>query len=727
MTTEILKRIGSMDGAELKFRATSAIRRRVGRARTALTPPTWRREALQLSALAAPADARQALARRDWQAAHLALATHFATREPRFPLDPRRIPAHARDIQRRFPRHDARLRAEQVLSGRYDILGYRGVAAGSPPDWHADPVHGHRAPLLFWDSVPYLDPAYGDHKITWEINRHQHFLALGRAFALTGDRRYYREFVVHLESWIETNPPLQGTNWASMLELAFRTLSWTWALHFFAPAAAADDPAPWVIDLLMALDRQITHVEQNLSRYFSPNTHLTGEALALYVVGRALPELQAASRWEETGRHVLLDETTRQVLPDGGHAELSAHYHRYSTDFYLLAFNTARLTRDTRATRTFRDSAHRQSQFLRALADDRGWLPLIGDDDGGQLFPMCGRPPADAADTLATAAVVLDDASLAVGPIPEETLWACGTTLDVPETLPHSRAVSAGFEHSGYYICRDTAANHLVFDCGRHGFLNGGHAHADALSIVASVGARPLLIDPGTATYTMDLSLRDLFRSTAMHNTVVVNGRNQSEPRGPFHWSTVTNAQCLAWRPGGQVDYAEGCHDGYAPIRHLRRVFAIHGVGWVVVDHLSGPSPDARASVMWHVHPDWHWARTSERGVKFRHVEGTEASLAMSVPVRSEAGTGLDGYAPEYGQLATAPCLSGAMAGPLPLTVATFVACAPDWQTSEVHVAPEGFRIDALAGSLIVDVSSGRAALVRLPSLASSMQLPGRL
>src|SRR5205814_1165102 len=149
----------------------------------------------------------------------------------------------------------------------------------------------------------------------------------------------------------DANPPLMGINWASMLELGLRSISWVWALNFFAEDHA--DTQPWIVDLLIALDRQLAHVEQNLSYYFSPNTHLLGEALALYVCGQALPELKASRRRAETGRRILIAEIGRQILSDGGHCERSAHYHRYALDFYLLAFVVARLTGDDPAGTAF--------------------------------------------------------------------------------------------------------------------------------------------------------------------------------------------------------------------------------------------------------------------------------------------------------------------------------------------------------------------------------------
>ena len=66
---------------------------------------------------------------------------------------------------------------------------------------------------------------------------------------LTGRAKYRARAIGELASWMDANPPLAGINWASMLELAFRSMSWMWALHFLVECDAADDdsrspPAP---------------------------------------------------------------------------------------------------------------------------------------------------------------------------------------------------------------------------------------------------------------------------------------------------------------------------------------------------------------------------------------------------------------------------------------------------------------------------------------------------
>jgi hypothetical protein len=674
-----------MDRTEATFRLRGALRQLRERADQALAPARWHRSRLIAEMREVPGAphwnaARTAMRSRNDSAAHQAFARHFAARTSAFPLNAREVPGLSTSIAAKFPLAavDASRRADDIVAGSYDLLGHRHVRVAAPVDWHHDPVHDRRMPRGHWSAVRFLDPVFGDHKVVWELNRHQHWLALGRAFALTGERKYYDAFRGQLIGWMAENPPLTGVNWASMLELGFRILSWQWALSFFAAAAQQDDPSdpPWLVDMLLGTIEQQTHVERNLSLYFSPNTHLTGEVLALYVTGCSLPELASSARWRDAGREVLLREASAQICSDGGHAERSGHYHRYSTDFYLLALAVARRYGDV-AAEGFEETARAQAAYLRTIADDTGYRPSIGDDDGGQLFPICGRPAEDCSDTLSIAATLLNEPDLAVGLAPEEAFWMCGETaggfMSVRPVPWPSRALAA----SGYYVSRTPAGDHLIFDAGPHGFLNGGHAHADALSVLLTVKGRPLFVDPGTATYTMDSARRDAFRSTPMHNTLVVDHRPQSEPRGPFHWRSQASAQAHGWWSTDGCDFVIGAHDAYDPVRHVRSVLAIHGVGWWILDRVSGDT-EHDIALHWHLHPSWR-PETCDGSVELRHQDGAVVSLATSLPVRVVApGQGpLAMWSPAYGRVEAAPVLIAECRARLPLTIATFISASP--------------------------------------------------
>src|SRR5207247_8995570 len=112
---------------------------------------------------------------------------------------------------------------------------------------------------------------------------------------------------------------------------------------------------------------------------------------------------------------------------------------------------------------------------------------------------------------------------------PEEVFWiaapeALASDFRIPDPgslVPSSRS----FPHTGYIVLRDTEGGHAVLDAGAHGYMNGGHAHADALSLTLRIGRRSLLVDPGTSTYTMDPQLRHRMRGTFSATTVRVYQR----------------------------------------------------------------------------------------------------------------------------------------------------------------------------------------------------------
>ncbi|HEX4346656.1 MAG TPA: alginate lyase family protein [Vicinamibacterales bacterium] len=706
-----LTRLAHMDWRELRWRSAAAGRVALDRLSGAVRPPRWNREALMALLGDGPdlAGVRAALRSRQWLSAHRELAAFVSDVPGAFPIAPGLRQSTTRRIRSTFPlaAESATARAAALLQRRYDLLGYRDLSFGDPVDWHFDPVHGCRTPRLFWSRVPFLNADMGDHKIIWELNRHQHWLVLGRAFWLTGDHAYRRAVVRELTEWMAANPPLTGANWSSMLELAFRSISWLWALNFFAEGAERDD-TPWTVDLLLALDRQLLHIEHNFSCYFSPNTHLIGEALALYVGGLAAPMLKRSARRAALGRRILIEEIGRQIHADGGHCERSTHYHRYTLDFYLLALVVARGASDPAAA-AFEAAVITLATAARALADDAGILPHIGDDDGGAAFRIAGRPLDDISDSLEIAAALTGRPDFRTVSPTEEASWLlarpeCAEALDLIRRQPLQRGPrSVALGDTGYYISRSRTGDHIVMDAGAHGYLNGGHAHADSLSLTLSVNGTPLLIDTGTHCYTVNPTSRDRMRSTALHNTVVVDERQASEPAGAFRWDRVANGHVNRWRSNRCFDYLDAGHDGYAPIEHRRRVFALHGDVIVVADVVGGGDMHT-ADAHWHLAPDWRVTGTARKAVATCGNQWAEIIVPGGgiEQFSADADTGLGWHAPVYGCLEPSTTLRVRRAGHTPIWVVTVIGLRADASIERADIVPVWSAAGSLEHSLAV-------------------------
>ncbi|OLD92225.1 MAG: hypothetical protein AUG84_01870 [Chloroflexi bacterium 13_1_20CM_4_66_7] len=501
-------------------------------------------------------------------------------------------------LRSRWPELEGRVleRAERICQGQFDLLGRSRLDFGTPVDWHRDPVSGVRSPRVHWSRIDHLNPTVaGEYKLIWELNRHQYFVTLGKAYWYTGDERYAATFVAHLMAWMDANPPKCGINWASSLEVAFRAISWIWGLYFFRTSPSLSAPA--YLRTLKFLFLHGRHIETYLSTYFSPNTHLTGEAMGLLYLGTLFPELREAARWRRVGWSILVQALDKHVRPDGSYFEQSTYYHRYTTDFCLHAAILGQL--NALPEKAAIDAKLRALlTHLMHLTQPDGRTPLVGDDDGGRLLVLDERPPNDFRAALATGAALLKrpDYRFVAGEAAEETVWLLGPAgvraFEALESVPPT-GTSQAFPDGGYYVMRDgweRDASSLLIDGGPHGVLNCGHAHADALGCTLVVRGRAVLVDPGTYTYTSPGELRDHFRSSAAHSTVTVARQSSSIPGGPFSWRHVGHNDVVAWRPGARCDYFEGAQDGYArltpPALHSRAVLFVKGDYWIVRDRI---------------------------------------------------------------------------------------------------------------------------------------------
>lgn len=502
--------------------------------------------------------------------------------------------------------------ARRIVAGRFSLLGYRDLSFGNPPDWHLEPVTGKRAPLVHWSRIDYLDAeTVGDKKIIWELNRHQYFSILGRAYWLTRDEQFAATFAAHLNAWMNENPPKLGINWASSLEVSFRAISWLWACYFFK-----DSPhfAPALfMRVLKFLYVHARHLETYLSTYFSPNTHLTGEALGLYYLGTLLAEFRASARWRSMGRRILLDALDFHVRADGVYFEQSSYYHRYTADFYTHLYLLAEANGEP-IEAALKDKLKALFDHLMYIKRPDGTTPLFGDDDGGRLVHLDERAANDFRAALSNGAVLFarPDYKYVAEEAAEETLWLVGPkglkAFDEMEAQPPVVG-SRAFCDGGYYVMRDgwgKTDNYLLLDCGPHGAVGGAHAHADALSFELAAHGRTLLVDPATFTYTGSKELRDLFRSSAMHNTLVIDNESSSVPDGPFRWKHVAEGKERSYLSHERFDFFEGEHDGYerlsAPATHVRSLLFIKGGYWMMRDRVLTQSTH-RYDVHFHFSP----------------------------------------------------------------------------------------------------------------------------
>ncbi len=472
----------------------------------------------------------------------------------------------------------------------------------------------------------HLDP-HGDPEWTYCLNRHEYFTTLGRAYWYTGNEKYTKAFKELILDWIHKNPMpdldwllmidkeksrshfMQQGNWRPLTIGIRLYTAWCPCFYYFI-----DSPLftpEFHIEMLKAMVNHARHLRRYYTRhvnYFnvSPNWGLM-EANGLAHMGILFPEFKEAEDWKNTALSRLEEQVRMQVLPDGVHVERCSGYHLVST-FCILQIAELAVRNDLRISDTWSKNLEKMINFVLYLMKPHGYFPMLSDGDESDVTGE--RASYGLWEDINNLNMLEDSNDL------RYVLKAGARMFDRPDMLymatlgkkgtkPAHNSIS--FPDGGFYVSRtgwDIDDMYMAVNCGLMGVYDQAcvHGHADALSIDVSAFGKTMLIDPGRYKY--EGPYRLWFESTSAHNTVAVDGADQSEIF-PDGWKFVSMAVPTnkSWATSEQFDYFDGSHDGYQrlskPVTHRRRILFVKPDYWIVVDDLTGKGKH-KMELFWH-------------------------------------------------------------------------------------------------------------------------------
>lgn len=557
--------------------------------------------------------------------------------------------------------------ASELLAGRWDVLGFTRSDL-LDPDWSLDPLSGRSYPeerCAF--RIDYRRPDDNRWvKQVWELSRHHHLTLLGVAWQLTGDAAYAELAARHLRSWFRHNPPLTGVNWTSGIEIGIRLISWVWLRRLLEGWSGA----PELFERNDVAIRQVYWHQRYLAAFnstgSSANNHLVAEAAGQVVASCAFDWFAESAQWRDQASALLQESLRHNVFESGVSREQAFEYHGFVAELGLVALAEAAAAGHLLSGETCQLLC-RMVDVVAAVVDARGRPPRYGDGDQGRAL-LLDAPGADRWSSLLGLGNALfgglpwwpetsaDARSLLVGAV-------AGRRFSAADRPPRRPSV---FSDSGMTVLRSQSPRGAEIWCrcdgGPHGFLSiAAHAHADALSVELRHEGVDILCDPGTYCYQGDPPWRAYFRSSAAHNTLQVDGQDQSEAGGPFLWTrhATTDVLDVVAEGEGRLRWSAR-HDGYGvltpPLRHRRTVVLDPGRGCLeLVDDVGSEGPHL-LQLTFHLGPAVRAALSGSRAILWwDSATGTEyATLDLAANLEWSAHRGetdpiLGWYSSEFG------------------------------------------------------------------------------
>lgn len=390
----------------------------------------------------------------------------------------------------------------------------------------------HKTEQFDWQS----DWNASNRSALWNFNLHyfEFLMSLVHAYERSYDHFYLKAIENIITSWIEKNgQQAGGPGWAPYT-IAIRLTYWLAA--YFALADSLD--TLFRDRMLASMYDQYVYLGKHLEKDLMAN-HYFEDLKAVLLGAIAFQD----EKMLERATVEFKKQCREQILPDGMHFELSPMYHKIILES---------LIRVAVALRSVGRPDEEIEAYLQKMID-----VVYTFEEGLERTPL------------------FNDSGNNIAKSHEALLLAVknhyGLTPCLKDHLPDS----------GYYFFRRKGWKMIVDAGGPGPKCNLGHAHCDAMSFELFHHGKPLLVNCGTYAY--QSADRSFFRSTAAHNTVSLDGIDQSEAWAEFRMGKTSRTQVLDFSDKG-ICMAMTDQDG----KRVERDIYFENDKLVIKDHAPG-------------------------------------------------------------------------------------------------------------------------------------------
>lgn len=564
------------------------------------------------------------------------------------------------------PYDDILADAEHISEGRFEGLGVCITEPEAQFDWLRDYSSGKRWPNVPFNEIAFMEGDGSDVKYVWELSRMYWIAWLGKAYWISNNGVWSREFMRLVDDWNTKNPINTGVNWAMPMEVAIRGFWLVMGYGMFA--GAPNIPAAWWVDYLRLAWGHGAYLVNNLEYFSNLTNHYISNCFGLVALGALFAGSDEGDRWLREGVRRMTEELDHQVLGDGVHYERSIGYHRLVLEMYLIALILAE-----RAGAPFSEGARstieRMAEFTRDYTPPAGTVPQLGDSDDGVIMRLTlDQELYDHRDTLALAAAIFGRADfMATAGGFSQAAWMMtgGEGFERTRSLNEKRPLASRLYRDGGFAIMRSSALHLVADVGEIGL----HGNNDTLSFTLHGASGAFIVDPGTYCYTRDAAARNELRGTAAHNAPAVDGAEIAEFDGLWRIKQDrTSVKIIEWSDGNadratapRATILEAEHHAYDRLPSggvtVRRRWELEEKELRVRDTITG-SGEHNVRVRFTVPSACSVTRVNENAVEIVTDAGEGLRFECSLPLAIRDGW----YSPSYGVAAAATLIEAEMA-----------------------------------------------------------------